>query len=119
VVHWADGGETSLENTVLLCRYHHRLVHEEGWKIEWWGVGRPAFRDPRGSVQLAERKRPPPLTNDPVAALAEQNRLRGAEPDGWTAGPPALAGIGRPSSPTMYFSGPSKRPCRAGPEIQT
>jgi hypothetical protein len=85
VVHWADGGETSLENTVLLCRYHHRLVHEEGWKIEWWGVGRPAFRDPRGSVQLAERKRPPPLTNDPVAALAEQNRLRGAEPDGWTA----------------------------------
>ena len=86
VVHWADGGETSLDNTLLLCRYHHRLVHEEGWSIEWWGAGRAAFRDPRGSVDLEERGRPPPpLPIDPVAALARQNRLRGAEPDAWTA----------------------------------
>lgn len=28
VRHWADGGSTSLENLVLLCRHHHRTVHE-------------------------------------------------------------------------------------------
>jgi hypothetical protein len=26
--HWAEGGETSLENLTLLCSYHHRLLHE-------------------------------------------------------------------------------------------
>jgi hypothetical protein len=87
VVHWADGGETSLDNTLLLCRYHHRLVHEEGWRIEWWGTAHPAFRDPRGSVHMAGRGRPPPprLQGRPATALARHNRLCGAEPDAWTA----------------------------------
>jgi hypothetical protein len=54
VRHWADGGETSLGNCLLLCRHHHRLVHEGGWRIEWWG-GRPAFFDPRGGMQYSGR----------------------------------------------------------------
>jgi len=52
VKHWADGGETSLENCVLLCRHHHRLVHEGGWTLEWWGPGRAVFRSPKGGVHL-------------------------------------------------------------------
>ena len=39
VMHWADGGETSLENTLLLYSSHHRLLHEGGFAIradgEW------------------------------------------------------------------------------------
>src|SRR5712691_163895 len=31
---WPDGGPTVLENLVLLCRRHHRLVHEGGWTLE-------------------------------------------------------------------------------------
>ena len=31
---WADGGETRLDNLVLLCRRHHRAVHEEGFRVE-------------------------------------------------------------------------------------
>jgi hypothetical protein len=34
IEHWADGGETRLDNLVLLCRHHHRLLHEGGYRIE-------------------------------------------------------------------------------------
>ena len=33
VVHWADGGEASLENLVLLCTNHHKLLHEGEFQI--------------------------------------------------------------------------------------
>jgi len=32
--HWADGGQTTLDNLILMCRRHHRLVHEEGWTLQ-------------------------------------------------------------------------------------
>lgn len=34
VKHWADGGVTSVSNLALLCRRHHRLVHEGGFRVE-------------------------------------------------------------------------------------
>ncbi|PYN70407.1 MAG: hypothetical protein DMD90_01740 [Candidatus Rokuibacteriota bacterium] len=30
--HWANGGPTTLSNLALLCRRHHRAVHEEGYQ---------------------------------------------------------------------------------------
>jgi hypothetical protein len=33
LTHWLEGGATSLENLVLLCRTHHRAVHEGGWRL--------------------------------------------------------------------------------------
>ena len=33
VEHWADGGETRLQNLVLACRFHHRALHEGGFRV--------------------------------------------------------------------------------------
>jgi HNH endonuclease len=33
VVHWIHGGATELDNLVLLCHRHHRMVHEGGWQV--------------------------------------------------------------------------------------
>jgi hypothetical protein len=56
VVHWADGGETALRNLVLLCRPHHRLLHEGGFHLEMV-EDKPVFRRPDGSV--LEDRAPP------------------------------------------------------------
>jgi len=48
IKHWADGGETSLKNTALLCSLHHRHVHEYGYTIELGDDQRPQFRDAQG-----------------------------------------------------------------------
>jgi hypothetical protein len=33
VVHWIHGGSSDLDNLILLCHRHHRMVHEGGWQI--------------------------------------------------------------------------------------
>jgi hypothetical protein len=48
--HWADGGETALDNACLLCSHHHRFVHKYGYHIELGADDQVLFRDPRGRL---------------------------------------------------------------------
>jgi 5-methylcytosine-specific restriction endonuclease McrA len=48
VRHWAQGGATTLSNLALLCRRHHRAVHEEGFRVEQHPDGALQFRRPDG-----------------------------------------------------------------------
>ncbi|MCH8056388.1 MAG: DUF222 domain-containing protein [Proteobacteria bacterium] len=50
IQHWADGGETSMDNLVLLCRSHHRLVHEEGFGLYRGTDGAINFTLPDGTI---------------------------------------------------------------------
>ena len=46
--HWAQGGPTKLSNLTLLCRRHHRAVHEEGFHVARGPDGTLQFRRPDG-----------------------------------------------------------------------
>ena len=70
VVHWADGGETKLSNLVLLCRRHHRMLHEGGFSVRMDDQGAVQFHDPRG-WPLHESPAPPPIGVDPARELVE------------------------------------------------
>ncbi|HEX2065166.1 MAG TPA: DUF222 domain-containing protein [Acidimicrobiales bacterium] len=48
LVHWADGGATNLDNLVLLCHFHHRLIHEGGWRTSGHPGTDLRFHDPTG-----------------------------------------------------------------------
>ncbi|HUP22183.1 MAG TPA: DUF222 domain-containing protein [Thermoanaerobaculia bacterium] len=76
VEHWADGGATSLANLLLLCRRHHRAVHEEGFSVELLRNGEARFRRPDGRL-LPVSPAPPPLPADPIGALGRRHQRDG------------------------------------------
>jgi hypothetical protein len=62
MISWLDGGNTDLDNGVLLCGHHHRLIHEGDWQV------RP------GPDRLPEFL--PPAWLDPERKPRRNNRLR-------------------------------------------
>jgi Domain of unknown function (DUF222)/HNH endonuclease len=61
--HWADGGETSLDNLVELCRYHHRLLHEHGFRCERTENGEIRFFNALGN-KIRRTGALPPVDED-------------------------------------------------------
>ena len=98
--HWADGGETSLDNLVTLCRYHHRALHRDEYRIERGADGELIFIDaqyrpipPAIHPQFGGERGPGSVANaarassaeDRVEQLKAEHRKRGVEIDESTA----------------------------------
>ncbi len=71
IKHWANGGETSLDNLVQLCRFHHTLVHEGGFSCEKDEGGNVIFRNPIGHKIDTSGHALPLLTDDIVTNAKE------------------------------------------------
>src|ERR1043166_6966602 len=84
--HWANGGPTTLSNLALLCRRHHRAVHEEGYQLARQPDGELQFRRPDGQV-VPEVPAPPGVPRDPVNALRALNEADGVHLHARTAMP--------------------------------
>jgi hypothetical protein len=66
IEHWIRGGPTDLENLVLVCSFHHKLVHEYGWNVAlngnsttWTRPGGKIY-EPRPATRNGDRAPPPP-----------------------------------------------------------
>ncbi|MDE2985876.1 MAG: DUF222 domain-containing protein, partial [Gemmatimonadota bacterium] len=80
VKHWADGGETSLANTILLCRRHHRLVHEGGTRMALDRDGKAAFFTRKGAVLGGSPPLPEVTRKLPEPPAPPPNRLSNGAP---------------------------------------
>jgi 5-methylcytosine-specific restriction endonuclease McrA len=74
--HWAHGGPTTLSNLALLCRRHHRAVHEEGFHVERRPDGALRFEWPDGR-HLPDVPSPPVVPADPVQVLSDRHAAHG------------------------------------------
>ena len=74
--HVAHGGRTDIDRGILLCRFHHMQLHNNGWRI---------VRDGLGPFILI----PPPGHRSPDGTETQPRRLRTNAPWAWAWDPPA------------------------------
>ncbi|ALG85921.1 HNH endonuclease [Gordonia phthalatica] len=59
---WSEGGDTAIDNCVLLCRMHHTVIHQTGWEVFIGHDRHPWFRPPL-DPEHPERFREPIRSN--------------------------------------------------------
>ena len=81
VRHWAKGGDTSLDNLILLCPFHNRLVHEGGFDVHRLDDGAYRFVSPQGWAVRPPRT----LGASSPEVIVRRNEALGMIIDGTTA----------------------------------
>ena len=70
IVPWSQGGRTDLANGILLCKFHHLLIHNNGWEI--YRVGTDYFLVPPKDVDPSQRPRPMPSKSAAMRDLQQE-----------------------------------------------
>ncbi len=78
IIHWLDHGPTEIDNLLLLCSFHHHLIHEGGWTLSG-NANHHQFKRPDGTPATI-----PALTGNPASlpAARANARHRGGEDRG-------------------------------------
>jgi hypothetical protein len=71
VQHWLHGGRTDIDNLLLICSFHHRVIHDHGYRIRWV-AGRWEFRRPDNTPIPA----PAALTENAESLIEMHTRAR-------------------------------------------
>ena len=69
IVWWERGGRTDLDNLVLVCSFHHKLVHEYGWAVQRSPDGTAWWSSPDGTSYRAGPG-PPRVSIEPRSDLS-------------------------------------------------
>jgi hypothetical protein len=87
VHHWADGGETSLSNLLLICSHHHTLIHEGGFSVQRRADGSCYFARPDGRpVEVPSAEIVPRIGSSSAEdeyEVREPRGIYGIRPVGW------------------------------------
>jgi hypothetical protein len=124
IVHWANGGPTTVENLVLLCKAHHIDVHHGHWTITMtngrpvlsrpdWATPTPTRTPTRAPAPAPAPTRPPSRTRPPGPTAPPD-----PAPDPWATGEPETS-TGRPADTPPAGSpdrGPTGNPSDTAPE---
>jgi hypothetical protein len=78
IQHWANGGETKMENPVHLCKHHHRLLHEGGYQMIHETSGALSFMTPKGN---RINDYPQPVTSDKSLEVNNQQARLDINPE--------------------------------------
>jgi hypothetical protein len=70
--HWSEGGETSVDNLILLCRHHHVLIHEGGWRITGSPRSLRFFRPNGSELGVDPSPRPPVVLQSWMTSSGEE-----------------------------------------------
>jgi hypothetical protein len=79
IVPWSQGGRTDLANGILLCKFHHLLIHNNGWEI--YRVRTDYFLVPPKDVDPQQRPRPMPSKSAAMRDIKRELAVTGAPSD--------------------------------------